>query len=175
METLNTPRLTLRPWHSSDQEPLIRYANNRKVWMGLREIFPHPYTDADAKAWLRQAKQNPKHFNYAIEYSGECIGGISLHLMEDVYAKTAELGYWLGEPFWGQGFATEAITHLVKWAWNQLPIERIQAGVFSSNPASRRVLEKLGFAEEAIHKKAVFKSGQLLDEYLYVKFREEEP
>lgn len=171
MNTIKTPRLMLRQWEARDWEALMRYANNRKVWMGLREIFPHPYSQKDAKWWLDNFDKDPRHHNFAVEYSKEAIGGASLHLLDDVYLKTAELGYWLGEPFWGQGLATEAVSALTAWGFDQLPIERIQAGIFSSNKSSVRVLEKVGFECEACLKKSVFKAGKLLDQFLYVKFR----
>ncbi len=139
--------------------------------MGLREIFPHPYTEKDAKWWLGHCNADPNQHHFAVEYSTEAIGGASLQVLNDVYQKTAELGYWLGEPFWSQGLATEAVAALTDWGFDQLPIERIQAGIFSPNKASIRVLEKVGFEREACLKKSVFKAGQLLDQWIFVKFR----
>ncbi|MDX1386736.1 MAG: GNAT family N-acetyltransferase [bacterium] len=165
-----TARLSLRPWKIEDWESLLQYANNRKVWLGLREIFPHPYTQKDAKWWVEHFGDDPRHFNFAIEFSREAIGGISLHLLEDVHQKTADIGYWLGEAFWGQGLATEAVTALTQWGFANLDLKRIQAGVYASNKASQRVMEKAGYEREALLKQAIFKAGEIQDEIIYAKF-----
>lgn len=170
MTLIFTARLKLRPWESEDWKPLLRYANNRKVWLGLREIFPHPYTEKDAQWWIKHFADNPRHFNLALEFSREAIGGISLHLLEDVHQKTADIGYWLGEAFWGQGLATEAVTALTQWGFTHLDLVRIQAGVYTSNKASQRVMEKAGYEREALLKKAIFKDGKIQDEIIYAKF-----
>ena len=168
MEALRTQNLILRPWESQDKEALIRHANNPKVWQGLREIFPHPYTEKEAQWWLQHFDDDPKKLNLSMEYEGEAIGGITLHLLENVYQKTAEIGYWLGEPHWGKGLATQAVKTISRWGLENWDILRIQAGVFSGNPASERVLEKAGYHREATHRRAVFKDGKILDETCYV-------
>ena len=102
------------------------------------------------------------------------MGGIGISPLEDVKRRTAEIGYWLAEPFWGRGIATDAVRALVPIAFDRMGMVRIEAGIHSDNPASMRVLEKCGFAREAVHKKAITKNGRLLDEVVYVRFAEEE-
>ena len=88
------------------------------------------------------------------------------------FSKAAEIGYWLGEPFWGRGIVTDAVRAVVPVAFGTFDIARIQAGIFSENPASARVLEKCGFVREAVLKDAVFKNGKVMDEIIYARFRE---
>jgi len=107
----------------------------------------------------------------AIDIGGEAVGGVGIHVLNDVKHRTAEIGYWLAEPFWGRGIATDAVRALVPVAFGRYDINRLQAGIFSTNPASMRVLEKCGFSREAVHKDAIFKNGVFLDEVLYVRFR----
>src|SRR5712692_1513611 len=96
--------IVLRPWTRADIDSLVRYANNRSVWINLRDIFPHPYTRAGAEKWIEHCESEAsKPANFAIELSGEAIGGVGVRLLDDVHRLTAEIGYWLGEPFWGQG------------------------------------------------------------------------
>jgi len=167
---IQTPRLLLRPWQEADLASLVLLANNRKIWLNLRDSFPHPYTAEHAQAWI----SNPRPFNWAVTLEAKPIGGIGVHPFEDVYRRCAELGYWLGEPFWGRGFATEAVTAVCDWTLAQGSWERLQAGVFSGNLASMRVLEKCGFVLEARHTRAIWKDGSLLDEWLYVRFKKDQ-
>ncbi len=106
----------------------------------------------------------------AIEVDGMAAGGIGIHPLQDVYRKTAEIGYWLSEPCWGRGIATEAVRALVPIAFERFDIIRLQAGVFSGNTASMRVLEKCGFTREAVHHNAITKNGAIMDEMLYVRY-----
>lgn len=165
-----TPNFTLRKWRVGDEASLAALANNHKIWINLKDVFPHPYTLADAYEWVNFAQKEAQ--NYAIEYDGKAVGGIGLLFKDDIYRKNAEIGYWLGEPYWGLGIVTEAINQVVQNAFAQYEINRIYAGVFEYNPASMRVLEKAGFEKEAILKKSLIKDGKLYDEHIYVKFRE---
>src|SRR4030095_261728 len=96
----------IRPWSPEDAVALQRYANNRNIWINLRNIFPHPYTLEDAHAFLRYVTGEKPATTFAIATPSEAIGGIGLHLGNDVHCKTAELGYWLAQPFWGKGIMT---------------------------------------------------------------------
>lgn len=157
----------LRDWRISDVESLTRYANNRAVSRNMRDIFPFPYTEADATRWIGMAMASPETY-WAIEVEGEAVGGIGIHPMQDVYRRTAEIGYWLAEPFWRRGIMTQAVKVMKHYAFERFDFVRLEAGVYSWNPASCRVLEKAGFTREAINRKAVIKDGQLLDRILYV-------
>jgi ribosomal-protein-alanine N-acetyltransferase len=170
---LETERLVLRPWRKGDEESLVRYANNLKVWINLRDHFPHPYTMEDARNWItRCLTALPPPVSFAIEHQGEAIGGAGLLPMSDVARFTAEVGYWLGEPFWGRGFAAEALSRLTTYAFETFPYERLEALVFDSNPASAKVLQKAGYEYEATLKHSAFKDGRFLDCHMYVRLRE---
>jgi len=157
----------LRPWHAGDQADLVRHANNRKVWRNLTHAFPHPYTDADAQQWLRIVSEQGRSVHLAIEVQGEAAGGIGAVAGEGIAAATADFGYWLGEPFWGQGIATAAAAALVQRLMDEQRFARLQAPVFAWNPASMRVLEKIGFVREGVLRKSVTKDGSLIDSVMY--------
>ncbi len=165
-------QITLRPWRRSDLSSLVRYANNRKIWLNLREIFPHPYTRVEAEKWIAicESNQGPTT-HFAIELDGEAIGGVGCQLLGDVHCKTAEIGYWLGEPFWERGIATAALTQMTDYAFHTFALERIQAFVFEWNTASARVLEKAGYVLEGRLRRSIFKDGRLADSLLYACIR----
>lgn len=163
---------SIRPWRRSDRGSLVRHGNNRKVWRNLADIFPHPYTEQDAETWFALLEQQVPLTNFAIEIDGEAIGGIGLTCFTDIGCKTAEFGHWLGEAHWGRGIATEAGKAFVAWAFENHPLERLQAGVFEWNPASMRVLEKIGCLREGVLRRSVFKDGQVIDRVLYAITRD---
>jgi [ribosomal protein S5]-alanine N-acetyltransferase len=167
-------QIKLRAWRRSDIPSLIRYANNRKIWLNLRNIFPHPYTQAEAQSWIAvcESNQGSSTTNFAIEFQNEAIGGISYRLLDDVNCKTAVIGYWLGEPFWGRGIATEALKRTTDCAFQKPSLERLEATVFEWNPASARVLEKAGYLLEGRLRHSIFKDGRLADSLLYARIRQ---
>src|SRR5215510_773343 len=138
----------IRNWERRDVAALTRHANNRAVWRNLRDRFPHPYTTAHGEAWIRAAAIERPTTSFAIAVGGEAVGGIGLLPPDDVHRRGAEIGYWLGETYWGRGIATEALRAFVPWCFQHFPICRLYAYVFEWNPASRRVLEKAGFTLE---------------------------
>jgi RimJ/RimL family protein N-acetyltransferase len=162
----------VRSWDERDIGPLTRYANNRKVWLNLRDIFPHPYTIEDASSWIRFASSETPERSFAIGSEDEAIGGIGLVFGEDVHSHTAELGYWLGEPFWGKGIMSGAVSRFVDYAFQTYSMSRIFAEPFASNMASCRILEKTGFSLEGIKRKSVIKDGMILDQALYALIRD---
>ncbi len=165
--------LILRPWRSSDAEALVRHADNRKIWLNLRDRFPHPYTEADARAWLElRAADSENLTNFAIDFAGEAVGGIGLEFLADVHRMTAEIGYWLGEALWGRGFATIAVKAVTRYAFETFELRRLQAAVFEWNPASARVLEKAGYSFEGRLRSYVVKDNRVGDALLYAKLRE---
>lgn len=157
----------MRDWARSDKPSLLRYANNRNVWRNLTDRFPHPYTDADAEAWfaLLEGMCEPSH--WAIEVDGEAAGGIGCVVGKGERAKLAQFGYWLGEPYWGLGVMTAAVKAVVPYAMERFRLVRLESPVFEWNPASMRVLEKCGFAREAVLRSSVAKDGQIIDSVLY--------
>ncbi len=167
---LQAAPLILRPWRLSDAGAIVRHANNRKIWLNLRDRFPHPYTEADAHAWLGMcAVEQGDPRNFAIEFQGEAIGGVGLEFLSDVHRMTAEIGYWLGEPLWGRGFATLAVTAVTQYAFATFDLRRVQATVFEWNPASARVLEKAGYALEGRLRSFIIKDNRVGDALMYAK------
>jgi ribosomal-protein-alanine N-acetyltransferase len=164
-------RCTIRPWRLDDAESLAKYANNHKLWLTLRDVFPHPYTIPDAHEFLQRAISDQSTTKFCIEVNGRAVGGMGIHPGEDVHSHTATLGYWLGEDFWGRGIMTEAVAALTDFCFDNFPLRRISAEVFANNPASARVLEKAGFVFEGRLKKYVIKDGKLLDSLLYAQTR----
>jgi RimJ/RimL family protein N-acetyltransferase len=160
----------LRELRQADAFYLAQLANNKKVWDNVRDYFPHPYTESDAVAFLKSQNEK-KQKNFAIECDGKFCGVIGLILQKDVYRKSAELGYWVGEPYWGRGIATKAVAQIVQYGFDELNLVRIFAGAFEYNVGSMRVLETNGFEKEGIAKKAVLKNEKFWDEHRYSKLK----
>jgi [ribosomal protein S5]-alanine N-acetyltransferase len=152
-----------------DAESLAMHANNRRVWLALRDLFPHPYTIDDARKFLQNATTVQPTTNFCIEVDGTAVGGIGIHLGVDVHRHTAELGYWLGEEFWGRGVMTEAVVAFTDFCFQNFRLRRVYAEPFANSSASARVLEKAGFIFEGRLKNNVLKDGELLDSLLYAK------
>jgi RimJ/RimL family protein N-acetyltransferase len=162
---------TIRPWRPDDAESIAKHANNRKIWLGLRDLFPHPYTIQDAHEFLQRAINELPITKFCIEVNGRAAGGMGIHPGQDVHRHTATLGYWLGEDFWRSGIMSEAVAAFTDFCFDNFPLRRISAEVFANNPASARVLEKAGFVFEGRLKNNVIKDGKLLDSLLYAKTR----
>ncbi len=163
----------LRLWSPGDEASLVYHANNYRIWRNVRDQFPHPYTWEDAEVWVGIAGGSTRPTNFAIEVEGEAVGGIGLVLKEDIYRCGAEIGYWLGEEFWGRGLMTEAVRAVTAYAFANFNLQRIYAGVLEWNPGSMRVLEKAGYRFEARLRKAIIKEGQVMDEMIYAALRDE--
>ena len=165
-------RIKLRRWLLTDTDALVRLADNRKIWLNLRDRFPNPYTRTDADAWIAHclAETEPPT-QFAIDLDGHAIGGIGIEPLSDVHRLTAEVGYWIGEPYWGQGIATAGLIELTRYAFAEFPFARLQALVFEWNPASCRVLEKAGYTREARFARCIVKDGRIGDGLLYARLR----
>lgn len=157
----------LRPWQKSDVNSLVKYANNWKIAQNLTNKFPHPYTKEAGLRFIEFATNSDPIHIFAIDMEGEACGGIGLHPQDDIFIKNAELGYWLGEPFWGRGIITQAVKDIVALGFQILDIDRIFARPFGSNIASQKVLEKAGFVLEGRFDKTIWKNGQYEDELVY--------
>jgi ribosomal-protein-alanine N-acetyltransferase len=162
-------RCTIRAWRLDDATSLAKHANNRRVWLGLRDLFPHPYTIEDAKEFLRRVTAGRPMTNFCIDVGQSAVGGIGIRIGQDVHRHVAELGFWLGEEFWGHGIMTEVIPAFVDHCFEKFPLYRIYAEPYANNAASARVLEKAGFALEGRLRNNTFKDGKLLDSLLYAK------
>lgn len=163
---------TLRSWRSGDEDSLVRHADDRDVWINLRDRFPHPYTRDDARAWLRLVADSTPETNFAVAVAGEAVGGIGITLQDDVSRRSAEIGYWLGRSYWGRGIATAAVRALTDWAFAHFDLCRLYAGVFEWNPASARVLEKAGYVLEGRLRRSVTKDGRTIDQLLHALVRD---
>ncbi len=169
---IDCPGFRLREWQLGDVESLVRHANDPEVSRRLGHRFPYPYTDEDACIFISQALHLPGEKCYAIEVNGEASGGIGVHPGEGVESRSAELGYWLGRAYWGEGIVSAAVSALVPHALRELLLYRLHARVFADNLASMRVLEKSGFVREAILRKLVFKHDKLMDMVIYAITRD---
>jgi len=163
--------LRVRSWHKHDLDALVRYADNPKIAANLRDQFPHPYTRSAGAAFLADVRSADIETSFAVEYSGEAIGGIGFRLGTDIARLSAEMGYWLGEPFWGRGLTTRAVRAASDWAFDSYNVIRIFATAFSHNVGSMRVLEKAGFEREGILRRSAVKDAIILDQVLFAKVR----
>mmetsp|Transcript_22971 Transcript_22971/g.73873 ORF Transcript_22971/g.73873 Transcript_22971/m.73873 type:complete len:188 (+) Transcript_22971:21-584(+) len=171
LPTVSSPAdVVLRRWCPGDETTLVAQANDKEVSRNLRDRFPHPYTLKDAEEWIAYAATSAT--NFAIVVAGKAVGGVGLELGSDVHRKTAEVGYWLGRDYWGRGIATAVVTAVTSWAFRTHDLVRLDAGVYASNPASARVLEKAGYRFEGRLRKSVFKDGLHLDQLLYAAIAE---
>lgn len=159
----------LRSFQDDDAISLSKYANNRKIWLNLRDAFPHPYTIEDARNFIENAKAKQPETFFAITYNEEVIGSLGFNIGQDVHRKTAELGFWLAEQYWNRGIITAAIQVAVKYAFEKYGVVRIYAEPYSTNTGSIKVLEKGGFKFEGLLKSSVFKDDKILDQLLYAK------
>jgi len=162
----------LREWRRGDEPSLVRHANNRDVWINVRDSFPYPYRQSDAREWVRLASREALNLVFAIDVDGFAVGAIGLRPRDDVHSLTAEIGYWLGEEHWNRGIATEAVIAVCRYAFETLGMVRVFAEVFEWNAASMRVLEKAGFAKEGVMRRSAYKDRQIIDQMLYAKIRE---
>ena len=169
---LRGERCVVRPWRPGDAEGLVAHANNLNVARQLRERFPHPYTRRDAAEFLQRATSDTPPADFAIEIDGRPAGGVGFVRGSDVERYSAEIGYWLGEPFWGRGIATEALALVTSHAFEDWRLLRLFALPLAENLASRRVLEKAGYTLEGILRAGCVKVGEPRDQALYARINE---
>lgn len=159
--------VSIRPFKPEDAELLARYLNNDKILDKLRNHIPRPFTLSAAKDHIRRSMKDDPVVNFAILYTGEFAGSISVKPQKDIYSHSAETGYWIAEPYWNKGIATSAIKLAVNNGFEELGLKRIFACVMENNTQSIRALVKAGFQPEGILKKAVVKNGMYLDEHRF--------
>lgn len=165
--------INIREWRDSDCEALAAIANDPQIAERLRDVFPSPYTEEDAAFFINLARRTTydRGWLYAITEGETVLGGISLTFGEDVYSRSAELGYWVGREFWGKGVATDAVRQICEQAFRETDVLRIEAEVFADNPGSIRVLEKNRFIREGYFCQRVWKNGRLLDSVFFACFK----
>ena len=160
-------RCEVRSWTADDLGSLVKHADNRKIWLNLRDRFPHPYTRRDGRDFINTARSQRPETMFAIAVDGEAAGGIGFVPHIDVERVSAEIGYWLGEAFWGRGIATEALSAVTDYAITTHALTRIYALPFAWNVGSCRVLEKAGYVLEATLRRSAIKDGVITDQKQY--------
>ena len=168
---LELTRSVVRDFRFADLASLVAHGDNRKIWLNLRDRFPSPYTEADARSFLERVSQLALPTVWAIEVDGGAVGGIGLELLSDVERVSAELGYWLGERYWNRGIVTEAVREVTAEAFRRLNLTRIFALPFADNIGSIRVLEKSGFVLEGTLRQSAIKENVIRDQCLYAAYK----
>lgn len=166
---------TLRALELRDAESLARHANDREIWLNLRDLFPHPYTVTNAEWFIEHVEGEDPPLGFGIDVNGAIVGNISLKPGTDVERVSAEIGYWIGRDFWGRGIATDAVIGMTRYAFERLKFRRVFAVPFARNPASCRVLEKAGYVREGVMRHSALKDGRLLDQQLYGAYADRWP
>ena len=162
---MQIPDFRLRHWTIQDVPSLVKYLNNKNIADNLRDGFPSPYTEQDAEWFINSAKNDDCLF--AVEIDGEAVGSIGITLKEGIYRSSAELGFWLAQPFWKRGIMTEAVKQMIAFTFEKKDIIRLYAQVYEYNEGSKRVLLKAGFTCEGVLGKSVCKNGRVYDNYIY--------
>ncbi len=150
-----------------DLDRLVKIANNYEIAKNLTNHFPHPYTRESGIAFIEMATSHTPSRIFAIEINGQASGAIGIHPQTDIQCKNAELGYWLGQPFWSKGIITKSIRQMVDYGFKNWDIDRIFARPFGANIGSQKALEKAGFLLEGRFEKTLYKNGEYHDELIY--------
>ena len=161
----------IRDWQQSDIPSLAKYANNSNIAMNLRDGFPHPYGEKDAEAFIERTNALKHSTSFAITTNVEVIGGIGLALRQDIHRFSAEIGYWLAEPYWDRGIMTNAVRLVCDWAFTEFNLARIFAEPFAANLASIAVLRKCQFVHEGTSRKSAYKDSQFIDQEIFALVR----
>jgi len=164
----------LRQWKFEDAQDLAFVMNNKNVQDNLRDGIPFPYTENDAEEYIKAALEDAsdRRYAFAITYHGKAVGSIGVYRLSNVHRLTAEIGYYIGEPYWGKGIGTEAIRQIVDFTFSDTDIVRVFAEPYAHNAASCRILEKAGFQLEGILRSNAIKNGQILDMKMYAIVKE---
>ena len=168
---LELPGWTLRAWRPGDAESLARHANNIRVWRHMSDRFPYPYTLEIAQHWVTRGHVEFGGDNWAIAFDDLAVGGAGIHPGAGPSACSVEIGYWLGEPYWGRGVVTRVAAALTRIAFESPGVSRVFAPVHADNPASMRVLAKNGFEREGLQRQAVLKASEPIDITTWARIR----
>ena len=163
----------LRPWRAEDAEDLAAALNDKRVLDNLRDGLPYPYTKEDAESFIAAmlAADPNRTYAFAITVDGRAVGSIGAFRQENIHFRTAEIGYYIAQPFWGRGLASSAVKQLCSHLFRNTDILRIFAEPFAENIASCRVLEKAGFQLEGVLRSNAVKNGMVRDMKLYARIR----
>jgi RimJ/RimL family protein N-acetyltransferase len=173
---ITLPGFVVRNWRPEDAPSLARHANDRRIWLNMRDAFPCPYSLAAADAFLALVAGMSPVTYFAIAVDECAVGGIGYTLHEDVERISAEIGYWLGTTFWGRGIMTAALGAVTAYAFrHHQELRRLYAVPYAWNAASMRVLEKAGYRLEGRMRQSAIKDGRVIDQMLYARLRDEGP
>jgi ribosomal-protein-alanine N-acetyltransferase len=164
---IETKRCILRPLVAEDAASIARHANDRDVWINLRDRFPHPYAEKDLIEYVERQDLLPRVLNLGIEVDGAAIGSITLMPGVDVERVSSEIGYWIGKEHWGRGIMTDALRAMTTYGFRDLGFHRIYAMAFARNKPSLRILEKAGYVKEGFSRRSYIKEGEIGDQCLY--------
>jgi [ribosomal protein S5]-alanine N-acetyltransferase len=168
---LTLPSCRVRGWRSDDLESLVRHADDREVWINLRDRFPYPYHREHGRMFLESIARQMPTTVWAIEAEGAAVGGIGIEPGRDVERVSAEIGYWLGRPYWGRGIMTEAVRAVTAEVFKTFDFARIFALPFAGNVGSIRVLEKAGYVLEGRMPQSTIKDGRIRDQLMFGAYR----
>ncbi len=160
-------------WKIEYAKELAEALNNKKILNNLRDGLPYPYTEQDAEEFIVAMLNSNKNdvFSFAIVYGGKCIGSIGVFRQSNIHCRTAELGYYIAEEYWGKGITTQAVNEVCEYVFCNSDIIRIFAEPLAYNFASQRVLEKNGFCLEGTLKSNAYKNGRVVDMKMYAKIK----
>ena len=166
---MKTVKIKIREWRIEDKADLAENLNNVHVLNNLRDGLPYPYTEKDAEEYINAMLSSDKENTYAfaVTLDDQVIGSIGVFRCDNIHRRTAELGYYIGEKYWGNGYMTSAVRQICAYVFENTDIIRIFAEPFAKNVASCRVLEKSGFTCEGVLRKNAFKNGEFLDMKMY--------
>lgn len=172
MPFIRSKKFTFRPFKKGDEASLMKNINNKKISKKTPDI-PFPYKPKDARSWINRnlkldKKKKKEEINFVIDINGDVVGGISFYKIK---GHRAEIGYWLGERYWGQGIMTNALKKITEYGFNKLKLRRLEIGIFPFNKASIRVAEKAGYKYEGRMRKYVLKDKKLIDSLLFAKVK----
>lgn len=165
--------ILLRALQEADAPHLAHHVSNKKIWDNLRDYIPFPYTEEDAENFIVSVQGEDPTLTFGITYNEQICGVMGMVAQQDVYKKSASIGYWVSEEYWGKGIASTALELVTHYGLHNLGYIRIYTSVFEYNPASMRVLEKNGYVKEGIFRKAIFKNNQIWDEHRYAIVQED--
>jgi RimJ/RimL family protein N-acetyltransferase len=171
MLSIQEKTFQLRPWQPEDISSLVAQANNINISKNLRDSFPCPYTEEDAKTYINHTCTKSPQQDFAIVIDGKAAGGIGIVPLSDVERFSAEIGYWIGEAYWNKGIATGAVRAFTDYVLAHTNIVRLFALTFAYNLPSARVLEKAGFRLVGTLHKAAFKNNRFVDMLYYERVR----
>lgn len=164
----------IREWKLEDAAGLAEMLNNKNILNNLRDGLPYPYTKSDAEEYIASmlSADKTKTFAFAITVDDKAVGSIGVFRCDNIHFRTAEMGYYIGEPYWGKGLGTCAVKQACSYVFEHTDIIRIFAEPFAYNMASCRILEKAGFQFEGLLRNNAFKIGKVVDMKMYSLIRE---